>query len=430
MGSHRAVSRGVAQAFTHSSGGPTCCCWPSASARGRCVWAAVSSLAGLVLGLTFLAHFIYGWMGAWTALLITLIPGSAPLRQRLGRVAWIGLVACLSAAFQLRLLLEDLPYINHSRWEHPWKWASFGAREVLSKLVQGELLDHGRFPVLSLLALAGALVVLFTWHSTARAAQGAAGVFVLVAACFWLVLYCGRATWGSLFDVLGASPDMHLHRLIGAVQIFLIFLAAIGLGWLWGAVARKIPQGGGVVAGLLLLMLLSPALRERFLDAREGQIEGEKNLAAWHQEGEGLEELLRQAGERPGRLYPGMAAGFIGGWGNQLRVGAVPVHARASVRRLPAVSFLYHTMSLTADVMAHFDDRRIDHYRLFAVHSVILRRNQRIFTLKGQGSHPSGLYPAFLDVAHEAGRFRLLRASVEGRRLFRCGDGPGRGPGR
>jgi hypothetical protein len=69
-------------------------------------------------------------------------------------------VAFAVTAFHLLPLLLDAPRVNRSRWEPAWKWDSFGAREVLEKLLSGDLLDAGRLPVLSLLALAGVVIAI------------------------------------------------------------------------------------------------------------------------------------------------------------------------------------------------------------------------------------------------------------------------------
>ena len=36
-----------------------------------------------------------------------------------------------------------------------WKFDSYGAKDVLTKLLAGDLYDFGRFPILSILALIG-----------------------------------------------------------------------------------------------------------------------------------------------------------------------------------------------------------------------------------------------------------------------------------
>src|SRR4029077_16900983 len=102
---------------------------------------------------------------------------------------------------------------------------SFGAGVVLRALVTGELLDHGRPAVLSLMALIGAVLVSWRFYKTRKlpAAQG----FVLCAAVFWLLVFFGRPTWGPLLMLIGAMRDLHLHRVVGALHVFLVLLAAI-----------------------------------------------------------------------------------------------------------------------------------------------------------------------------------------------------------
>ena len=123
------------------------------------------ALTGALLGLTFLAHLIYGYMGALSVCLLAVIPDAEVARGvRIRRVVMVGAVAVLLSAFQLAPLLLDGSNINHSRWESVWKWDSFGAGQVLKWLFTGELLDHGRLPVLSLLSLAGAGRVVWNWR--------------------------------------------------------------------------------------------------------------------------------------------------------------------------------------------------------------------------------------------------------------------------
>src|SRR5260370_28976830 len=87
---------------------------------------------------------------------------------RLGRVAEVGLVALLVSLFQILPVVIDAPILNHSKGEGAWKWDSFGAPAVLKMLVTGELLDHDRPAVLSLLALVGALWLGWTLYRELR----------------------------------------------------------------------------------------------------------------------------------------------------------------------------------------------------------------------------------------------------------------------
>ena len=195
-------------------------------------------LTGAMLGLTFLAHLIYGYMGALSVCLLAAIPDREVTRSvRIRRVAMVGAVALLLSAFQLAPLMLDRSSINHSRWEAVWKWDSFGAGQVLQTLFTGELLDHGRLPMLTLLALAG--VALFVWNKSKRREVCQAHAFAVWAAAFWVLVFFGRPFWGPLLTMLGVSDDLQLHRVIGGAHIFLVLLAAIALSALWRELAQR-----------------------------------------------------------------------------------------------------------------------------------------------------------------------------------------------
>ena len=189
--------------------------------RGKREW-----LAGTLLGLTFLAHLIYGYMGALSLVLLAALPDdSARFSERVVRTVRIGVVALAISAFQLAPLLIDGPILNHSRWEPAWKWDSFGAPAMLGYLFSGRLMDANRLPVLSLLTLAGAVLIIWRWR---RAAAGER--FAVCGAALWIALSFGRPFWGPALWLFGISPDMQLHRVIAGAQVFLLLLAAIALG--------------------------------------------------------------------------------------------------------------------------------------------------------------------------------------------------------
>jgi hypothetical protein len=343
--------------------------------RGRALW-----MSGLLLGLTFLAHFIYGYMAAATLILIAALPDSAtPLRRRLIRLAWIAAVSVVLTAFQLLPMLTDGAFINRSRWEPSWKWESFGAARVLGMTATGELLDAGRLPVLSLLALAGAVLVV-----RRRDRETFAGIFALAGAALWLFLFCGRAAWGPLFTILGLSDAAQLHRFIGGAHWFLLLLAGIGLARVW-ATQR-------VIAIAATALLLWPAAAERMKFLRDGAEWGRANLVSYTTNREAIERTIDATRAAGGRVYPGLAAG----WGGQMRVGYVPFYAFLSEAHVPAVAFLYHAMALPADVMVRFDETRPAHYRLFDVRSVVADTTRTL--------------PPFLRPAATHGPFRVLHA--------------------
>ena len=221
------------------------------------------TIAGVLLGLTFLAHLIFGYMGAVSLGLLALLPDSEiPRTVRIGRTIRIGAIALAVSAFQLLPLLIDSPILNHSRWEPAWKWDAFGIANTLEYLFTGRLLDGNRLPVLSLAALAGVVIVIRGWLGpTAKLAAGvAAARFVLCGAALWILLLFGRSFWGSALWLLGISPDMQLHRVAAGAQVFLILLGAIGFSEAWRMMAAR---GQKALALVLALLVLAPAVRER-----------------------------------------------------------------------------------------------------------------------------------------------------------------------
>ena len=348
------------------------------------------ALTGALLGLTFLAHLIYGYMGALSVCLLAVIPDADVARGvRIRRVAIVGAVAVLLSAFQLAPLLLDGSNINHSRWESVWKWDSFGAGQVLKWLFTGELLDHGRLPVLSLLSLAGAGWVVWDWRK--RRQTCAAHVFALWGAAFWTLLFFGRPFWGPLLAMLGVSADMQLHRVIGGAQIFLVLLAAIGLAALWREISRRWHYAAAALATLLLLY---PMVRERARNLANDAEWGRKNLAAYAGEQQSLDAAVNAVKERGGRAYSGLAAS----WGGKFKTGDVPFYAFLSKANVPAVAFLYHSMALTADTMVRFNEWNPSHYRLFNIRTVVAPA----------GADP--VVPPFLMPLDQKGRFRIFDA--------------------
>jgi hypothetical protein len=320
-------------------------------------------LAGLFLGLTAVCHFIYGWMGAVTLCLLALLPNPDAGRWlRVRRTVCVGSVALVLAAFQLLPVLLDSPILNHSRWEEKWKWDSFGAAFVLKALFAGELLDHDRPPVLSLLALSGALLLLWRFWKSRR--LRAPEAFVLAGAFLWVLVFFGRPTWGPLLLLLGVSRDLHLHRAVGAVHVFLVLLAAIAMGTFWRELARR---GQLAAAILATLLVLAPLLVERGRYLAGNQAVGNLDLADADAGQGAVDAAIADVQQPGGRVYAG--SGLT--WGPRFTVGRVPFFAYLNTNLVPQASTSYHILALTSEIMPLFDESRQAQYRLFNVRSVV-----------------------------------------------------------
>jgi len=343
------------------------------------------ALTGILVGLTFLAHFIYGYIAALTICLLAVMPDAQSRAVRLGRTVWVGAIALAVSAFELIPLLLDAATINRSRWEHPWKWDSFGAGQVIKWAFSGELLDHNRLPVLSGLVIAG-----IAYYFRDRATQQArypARTFVMLGAALWILMFFGRPFWGPALSLVGVSPDMQLHRVIGGAHIFLILAAAIGLSAVW----RELSRFHVAAAALVTALLFSPMVWERGHYLLNNKKLGEASLAAYNANRASLDIVLDTARNRGGRVYAGLPLG----WGGRFKVGNdVHLYDLFSVAHIPALSFMYHSMSLTSEIMTRFQESRPDHYRLFDIQTVVA---------------PQGIQlPAFLTPIRQDGPYRIL----------------------
>lgn len=318
------------------------------------------TLAGLLVGLLMLSNVVYGYFGALTLVLFYLLN---PARRFL-RLAWIGGVSALLSAFEILPVLTDGATLNRSRWEPVWKWDSFGAQQVIEWLVTGALLDFGRWPVLTAFALLGA--GLAAWN--ARDRKETTERTLLIAALFWILFFFGRPVWGQLLVLLGVTGDMHLHRAIGPVQVFLVLLAASGGAALWAAAAKRTHVA---VPALLAAAVFAPMIQERNIALENNRTWGLRNLAANQAAQPALDTVFHTASNAGGRTYAGLGAN----WGAQFKIGDVPVYARLGRAHIPALSYLYHAMPLTADLMVRFDERSLAHYRLFNIQTVIAPLN-------------------------------------------------------
>ena len=357
---------------------------------------APATLAGIMLGLTFLCQFVYGYMGAVSICLLAVLPGAGiPRLTRLRRVLWIGAVALLLSAFQLIPLWLDRGFINGTPADQAWKSDSFGAPRVLEWLVTGQLLDNGRFPILSLLVLIGLIALWLRFFKPGGIEF--AGKFALSGACLWILLFFGRPFWGPALWLIGATPDIHLHRVLGAAQIFLVVLAAIGLAAIWSELSRRLHVAAAIA---VTLALFYPMVRERaqFLDMNAERLQ--RTVQALQQDRGSLDALFSAAKERGGRAFAGLAT--PNSWGQTFKVGAIPMYHLLAAARVPTVGYLSHTMALTSGVMLGFDERNPAHYRLFDVGTFIVPAGTK---------YP---VPVFLKPGAIFGRFQIFDTPANG----------------
>jgi hypothetical protein len=193
--------------------------------------------------------------------------------------------------------------------------------------------------------------------------------------------------------LIGATRDLHLHRVLGGVQVFLLFLAAIGLAALWREAARR---WHFAAAAALTGLLLAPLVMERmkWVDSHMDLERG--TFAAVRRDGPTLDRAIALARERGGRVF----AGLRDTWGPRFALGRTPVYAFLTTSLTPTITDAYNQTALPSDLIGRFNQSRASEYRVFNIRTVL--------TIPVSGA------PAFLKPLGDIGHFRAFAAPGEG----------------
>src|SRR6267143_1292611 len=252
--------------------------------------------AGLVCGALALSHLIYAYMTAITAVVLLLF--GLTRANALGRVLRFGAVGALAgviAAFMWVPFFAQAGYLNVSPYLDRAKYDSFGAPTILGWLVSGDLLDHGRLPVLTALLAAGIVAALVTRTRLL--------VLTLVLFGLWLVLFFGRPTLGPIADLLPLHDGLLFHRFVGGVDLFAILLIGAGGAYLWELARAEVsPRRLAAVAAATAIVFV-PVLAERWSYYSENGTWMRITQAAINADADAKTVLSALAGQSAGRAY-------------------------------------------------------------------------------------------------------------------------------
>jgi len=299
-------------------------------------------------------------------------------------------LASLVSAYFMIPFLQDRAYTNPSVLELPWEHDAAGAGWVLSSLAKGGLFDAGRFPSLTLLAGLGLGYCAWRWRQAHLRTLAAMSLF-------WLLLFFGSPTWGALLDRLPMGAAIDFHRRIMALHLGGLYLMGVGLAWPWRWALARANRLFLLAPAALTLLLLFPVYQERIAYFQQNVAWMHESAAAAQAERQDLDALMGAIRERgPGRVYAGLPAR----WGGEIKIGAVPLYAYLNGERLEMLGFLYHALSLNADLSMLFDDGKLEQYQLFNVRYVITPQGWTV--------------PAFYTPLGDYGRFRLYEVPSGG----------------
>jgi hypothetical protein len=143
-----------------------------------------------------------------------------------------------------------------------------------------------------------------------------------------------------------------------------VFVAALAMAAMWRFLSKKTHVA---VAAVATIIVLYPMMRERRVYLSNNSAWGHRSLDAYNANKRSIDTATEIAKTRGGRAYAGLPAT----WGGQFKIGDPQVYAYLSYAHVPALSFMYHSMSLTSETMTRFNEFSPVHYRLFDIRTVI-----------------------------------------------------------
>ena len=355
-----------------------------------CSWRAVEERrfvvpAAVLVAATMAFHFETGYLAVLAVAVFVLVRPSE-LTRRTGR----GLLVVAGAAGMAAWVI--VPLVAQGKWAAINQYLqsgpegidanSYGARRILSWLVDGDLFDWHHLVLITPLLAVGLVVCVRSWRRTAGDSPSGAGVAraltLLLLAC--LVLFFGRPTLGALLDVLPGAKNLFLRRLLVGVQLAGLLLAGVGAAqlasWIVAGLRRAakrfaIGEVAAVVhlmVGALALSALVPAWSFVITTADRNASVIARQSSAAHAASQ-LDALVAVITSRGGgRTF----AGDPSDWGPSFTVGEVPVYKFLASRDVDQVGFTLRTASLMSGPENEFDDSNPADYQLFGIRWLLL----------------------------------------------------------
>jgi membrane protein YfhO len=384
--------------------------------------------AVLLIALTVALHFETGYL-ALSVLLVWPFVAGRPLVARLRRAAVLLGASLVASAWVIVPLLAQRRWAAVNEAFHGTSLVNgYGARQVLDWLISGQLLDHGRLPVVTVFAALGFGLAWLAWSADVD------GRALLLALTVCLLLAFGRSTFGSLADLVPGSGDLFFRRFMMGVQLAALLLAGRGAVWLAAGGVRLLdarvprwpPRLSPVLVLVAVVVVLAPAwLQLSASDRRDGDAIAAQRSAEATQ-GVALGRLVaaikRDGG---GRTYAGMPSN----WGQGFTVGAVPVFKYLESLDVDEVGYTLRTASLMTNPEEFFDDHDPSDYRLFGIRYLILpaRRQPPVRARLAMRSGPYWLWTidgaGYVQAGRVIGEISANRTNLGARSVALLGSG-------
>ena len=324
------------------------------------------------VGLTVAFHLPTAWF-VLVAFGLWLLVRPATWRSAGPRAIGLGVLSVLASAWVLVPFLVDRWASNVSSFNDQGHFSdSFGARRVLGWLAAGDLLDAGRLPVLSVVALVGLVLALARWRSDRPGEREA-----VVIAALSLVLFIGRDPLGPVIALLPGSSQVFLHRYVATLQYgqLLLLGVAVDAAWRWWkdrpppVAAKPVVRFGALALVAALVLFIPVRSTVRYVDRDRAAVEYQEGVD--RTVGSEVSELVAIAEARGGGRISG---GRLYGAGRTFRVGSVPVPIWLSQVPVDAIGFTLRVSALSADLETYIDDTSVADLDAFGVRFMLVPR--------------------------------------------------------
>jgi uncharacterized membrane protein len=269
---------------------------------------------------------------------------------------------------------------NISFWDPVWKFDSYGWKETIIRLFNGDLFDFGRAQVITYLTLLGAIICLRAKAKENEERYLFPFTFLFI---FWLLFYFGRTTWGSLIDLIPGMKEFHLSRFLVGVHISGMILAPIGCMWLVNLISKYlfilskkfvrpaknattlIPMPLFITSAALVLLILIPPVYQWTMKYNELNdkliVQANTNYINVQKDQEQLFAKLRSL--PTARIF----AGRGGSYGKKFQVAETPYFMHLSTYGLQTTLWLPETWSMNSDTEQYFSEDKEKDYDLYNI---------------------------------------------------------------
>lgn len=369
--------------------------WNALRSRGRDhLVGPAFALAALVL-----THLLYAYMMAITLGVVAIVGAESrtDVVRRVARLAIVGIPAALLTAWLWLPLIAQTSFMAVSPYLQPEKLASYGAPTILGWLISGDLMDHGRLPVITALTALGIVAAVLTRILVARTALA---LFVT-----WLVLYFGKPTLGGLVALFPMRDTLLFHRFIGSLELVAIVLVGIGAAWAFERTNAAGSPRRFALGCAAVLVLLAPAIAERSSFYALNATWMRQTMEAINADVDARTILSSLRAQPGGRVFAGLRST---GYGPLMNFGIPFNSVRFSdllvFNAVPVVAAPYSSASLNADLIWDFAIAEPAQYQLFDIRYVIAPASTEI--------------PAFLRPITRTPRYVLYSAPGTGAAMY------------